>query len=147
MHHASPPALTVPSPSVRGVRAAKSSLYVWGFAGDGQAGERLRMPTQASPMRVTALSDKEVRDVACGPDHLCVTVATHWIRDDETTKCMLCGVAFTVMNRRVRAHRHRSHPSPLSLARVPAPDPSFLPPRLAAPLPQLRRHLLVRATA
>lgn len=49
-------------------------------------------------------------------------VATHWIRDDEATKCMLCGVGFTVMNRRVRRTRR-------GLLKPHASDAARRPPR------------------
>jgi hypothetical protein len=47
-----------------------------------------------------ALQRKEVRSIACGFGFTVVTVATEWMRDDETPNCMRCELPFTRVTRR-----------------------------------------------
>lgn len=81
------------------------------------------------PLASPPLHSRQARSVSCGGRFVCVAVATHWIRDDETTKCMMgdCGSVFTMINRRVRGTAWEGG-GPSSAAHRPrAPLPQFFP--------------------
>ena len=53
------------------------------------------------PAEVEALSDKQVRMVACGAEHMACTVVHGWVPDEEAKACMACKKGFTTVRRRV----------------------------------------------
>lgn len=52
-------------------------------------------------MVVDILSEKRVRMVACGEEHIGCLVAHGWVPDDEAKGCMACRKTFTAIRRRV----------------------------------------------
>lgn len=59
-------------------------------------------------MVVDILSEKRVRMVACGEEHIGCLVAHGWVPDDEVKGCMACRKTFTAIRRRVSLLRYIS---------------------------------------
>eukprot|EP00753_Platysulcus_tardus_P017861 PLAT6603.1.p1 GENE.PLAT6603.1~~PLAT6603.1.p1 ORF type:complete len:603 (+),score=216.03 PLAT6603.1:24-1811(+) len=74
-------------------------VYVWGDGSAGATGSGSRTSSDR-PAKVDVLGGKVIRSVSCGASHICATVATQWIDDDDQKECMLCHSVFTLFNRR-----------------------------------------------
>ena len=60
----------------------------------------------SQPMLVDSLSEKRVKMVACGEDHIGCLVGHGWVPDEEVKSCMACKKSFTAIRRRVSISNH-----------------------------------------
>lgn len=82
--------------------AALSNLgrvFTWGLGSSGQLAHN-DTKGRSQPVEVEALSDKQVRMVACGEQHMACTVVHGWVPDEEAKDCMACRRGFTPVRRR-----------------------------------------------
>ncbi|XP_019854073.1 PREDICTED: ultraviolet-B receptor UVR8-like [Amphimedon queenslandica] len=75
-------------------------LFTWGCNMSGQLGNGEAKKTFSQPMPVESLSEKRVKMVACGEDHIGCLVGHGWVPDEEVKSCMACKKSFTAIRRR-----------------------------------------------
>lgn len=76
-----------------------ASVEAKGPSPDG-SGKPLPNTLATGPLPLVSLMRREVRAVACGNGFTVVTVATEWMRNEDTPSCMRCASAFSLSRRK-----------------------------------------------